>query len=523
MPGCNAKASNARILKKCRQLSRWGNSLLWKSSHDTETESLYSFPDNNMASEHPSKPVAHENGDNGSPVRSPTKAFAHFVATFGPSSVPDEVTETLKKLVLDYIGVSIGGVSYADSTPAFLAALKKLSVGESGNSTIFGNGSTFTQSTASLLNGAFSHSLDFDDTYAPGPLHPGVTVITAALAEAENRPDLERGHLLAALAVGYETVCRVSKAAGVGGYAAGFHNTATCGIFGAVAAISNLRGLSVEEVENAFGLAVSKASGSMQYLENGSWNKRLHAGFAAADALLCVKLAEAGVVGASEAIEGRNGFLNSYAEDADFSALAVHDLGERWELVVTAVKPFPACRMTHGQIEMAAEIGRVARDEGKEVVRMVVGLPKPCFGIVGAPMPNKIHPETVVDAQFSSYYQTATSYLYGLDLGWAVYEKRDDPAVKELCSKITVEVDESLKSFGSTLKVEWSDGTDVKKDCMLPLGEKERPIDWQGVKAKFKRLYVPAHGEDAAAKVAALVANSEDLNVKDLMEILGQQ
>lgn len=476
-----------------------------------------------MTSEQPSKPLAHHNGDTGSPTSSPTKAFAHFVSTYGPSSVPHEVTETLKKLVLDYIGVTLGGVRYADSTPAFLAALKKLSAGESGNWTIFGSGSTFAQSTASLLNGAFSHSLDFDDTYAPGPLHPGVTVITAALAEAENRTDLAQGHLLAALAVGYETVCRISKAAGVGGYAAGFHNTATCGIFGAVAAISNLRGLSAAEVENAFGLAVSKASGSMQYLENGSWNKRLHAGFAAADALLCVKLAEAGVVGASEAIEGRNGFLNSYSADADLGALAVHDLGERWELLVTAVKPFPGCRMTHGQIEMAAEVGLVARDEGKEVVKMVVGLPKPCWPIVGAPMPNKIHPETTVDAQFSSYYQTATSYLYGLDLGWAVYEKRNDPAVKDLCSKITIEADESLKSFGSTLKVEWADGTDSRKECVFPLGERERPINWEGVKAKFKRLYVPVHGEDTAEKVAALVANLEDANIKGLMEILGQQ
>lgn len=472
-----------------------------------------------MASEQMSKPLAHQNGDTGSP----TKAFARFVSTFGPSSVPHEVTEALKKLVLDYIGVALGGVRYADSTPAFLAALKKLSVGESGNSTIFANGSTFTQSTASLLNGAFAHSLDFDDTYAPGPLHPGVTVITAALAEAENRPDLARGRLLAALVVGYETVCRISKGAGVGGYAAGFHNTATCGIFGAVAAISSLRSLSAVEVDNAFGLAVSKASGSMQYLENGSWNKRLHAGFAAADALLCVNLAQAGVIGASEAIEGRNGFLNSFSADANFGALAVHDLGGRWELLVTAVKPFPACRMTHGQIEMAAEIGRVAKKEGKEVVKMVVGLPKPCWPIVGAPMPNKIHPETVVDAQFSSYYQTATSYLYGLDLGWAVYEKRNDPAVKDLCSKITVEVDESLKSFASTLKVEWADGSDIRKECMFPLGENERLIDWEAIEAKFKRLYVPAHGEDAAAKVAALVGNLEEIDVKKLMEILGQQ
>ncbi|KAJ0116617.1 2-methylcitrate dehydratase [Diaporthe amygdali] len=475
-----------------------------------------------MASQQVSEPFAQENGGAASHTRSPTKAFAHFASTTEPSSVPYEVAETLKKLVLDYIGVSLGAVSYADSTPAFFAALKKLSIGESGRSTIFGRGSTFTQSTASLLNGALSHSLDFDDTYAPGTLHIGVTVITAALAQAETMPDLASGHLLAALAVGYETVCRISKAIGMGGYPKGFHNTSTCGIFGAVAAISNLRGLSAGAVENAFGLALSKTAGSMQYLENGAWNKRLHAGFAAADALLCVNLADAGVVGAAEAIEGKDGFLNSYAQGADLNALAVQDLGKRWELVETAIKPFPACRMTHGQIEMAAEIGRVARSEGKKVAKIVVGLPKPCWEIVGAPVPNKIHPKTVVDAQFSSYYQTATSYLYGLDLGWAVYEKRDDPTVRDLSSKIIAEVDESLKSFESKLQVEWADGTEVSKSCMLPLGERERPIDWEGVKAKFQRLYAPVYGEETAEEVAALVKNLENVDVKHLMGILGK-
>lgn len=471
-----------------------------------------------MASEQGTNHHAQQNGK----TSSPTKALAHFASTLSPSSLPGEVTNTLKKLVLDYIGVTLGGVSYADSTPAFLAALKKLSAGETGKSTVFGSGSTFTQSTASLLNGAFAHSLDFDDTYAPGTLHIGVTVIPAALAEAENMDDLQPGRLLAALAAGYETVCRISKANGIGGYAKGFHNTSTCGIFGAVAALCNLRGLSAETVGNAFGLALSKAGGSMQYLENGAWNKRLHPGFAASDALLCVNLAEAGVVGAAQAIEGKDGFLNSFAEGADVNALAVHDLGSRWELVDTAIKPFPACRMTHGQIELAAEFGHAAREQGKEVARIVVGLPKPCWGIVGAPAPNKIHPETVVDAQFSTYFQTATSYLYGSGLGWGVYEKMTDPAVREMSKKIVAEVDESLKSFGSTVKFEWTDGTEVSKACPLPLWEKERPVDWDGVKEKFQTLYVPDHSQDAADEVAALVGRLEDMNVKKLMEILSR-
>lgn len=44
------------------------------------------------------------------------------------------------------------------------------------------------------------------------------------------------------------------------------------GMFGCVAAISSLQRPSADIVENVFGLAGSKAAGSMQFLENGSWN-----------------------------------------------------------------------------------------------------------------------------------------------------------------------------------------------------------------------------------------------------------
>ena len=54
----------------------------------------------------------------------------------------------------------------------------------------------------------------------------------------------------------------------------------------------------------------------MQYLANGSWNKRLHPGFAAHDGLLCTELAQAGVTGAAEPLEGRYGLLHSYSESA---------------------------------------------------------------------------------------------------------------------------------------------------------------------------------------------------------------
>ena len=52
----------------------------------------------------------------------------------------------------------------------------------------------------------------------------------------------------------------------------------------------------------------------MQWLENGSWNKRLNPGNAAFKCFTCVALAEAGVLGAAKALEGKFGFLTAYTD-----------------------------------------------------------------------------------------------------------------------------------------------------------------------------------------------------------------
>lgn len=96
-----------------------------------------------------------------------------------------------------------------------------------------------------LLNSAYAHNLDFDDTHLEGVVHPSVTVITAALTVAEML-NSTGDELLTAIATGYEVVCRLSTAIGESGYRKGFHNSSNCEIFGSVAAVSSLKGLKQE-------------------------------------------------------------------------------------------------------------------------------------------------------------------------------------------------------------------------------------------------------------------------------------
>lgn len=453
-----------------------------------------------------------------------TRIFARFVATAGPQILSDRIRERLKEYIIDFIAVTLAASHNADSTVSICNAIKALG-GQTGSSTVLGRGKSFAPQYAGLLNAALGHSLDFDDTYAKGTLHAGVTAIAAGLTQAEllgNMADIDR--FLVAVAVGYEITCRLGKELGNEAYARGFHNTSTAGIFGAVATIAVLKNFSIETIENAFGLAGSKASGSMQYLENGSWNKRLHPGFAVHDAFLCTAFAEAGVIGAAKIFEGTFGFLQGYSPKADKDLeYLTSDLGQRWEFLETSLKPFPACRMTHGFIEHAAKFGY---DKGNvtpaEVKAITLSLSPNNVSVVGAATKNKIHPENMVDAQFSAYFTTANSFLFGSDNGVRCYEQDRllNPEIRQLCDKITCLADGSLRQFGSKLRIDYENGTFDEVVIPYPLGESQHPFTRDQVDAKFFGLVQPVLGEQRAVAIRDTVNEIEKHRITDLLQLL---
>jgi 2-methylaconitate cis-trans-isomerase PrpF/2-methylcitrate dehydratase PrpD len=451
-----------------------------------------------------------------------TEIFAKFISSVSADVLSPVLREKLKECLIDYIGVTAAAAHNCESTTSIYNAILALG-GATGSCTVLTKGQNFTPQYAALLNATFCHSMDFDDTYAAGTLHAGVTAISAALTQAEilgSATDTDT--FLAAIAVGYEIACRLGVELGFEAYSQGMHNTSTAGIFGAVAAIAVLKGLPAKTTAMAFGLAGSKASGSMQYLDNGSWNKRLNAGFAVQGAFECVALAEAGVVGATRAIEGKFGFLHAYSPNPnkDFRRLTAK-LGTDWKFLGSSLKPFPACRMTHGFIEMAGDMGYgIASNRDRPIKSITLTLTPANHSIVGANVLNKIHPTNTVDAQFSAYFQTAHAWLYGSNTGAEAYTRLDDPKIRELCDKTTCVIDTSLTAMESTIEVEFEDGKIEEKRIRYPLGEVEHPFTRKQVDRKFFSLTTPVYGEKTATCVRDMVDGIEKHEVADLLELL---
>ena len=113
---------------------------------------------------------------------------------------------------------------------------------DDGPCTAIGHARTLSAAGAAFVNGTAAHGEDFDDTFEGGPVHAGAVVVPAVLAACErHRPD--GAAALLGIAVGTETMCRLSTVVPKAVHKAGFHPTAIFGVMGAAAGVSAALGL----------------------------------------------------------------------------------------------------------------------------------------------------------------------------------------------------------------------------------------------------------------------------------------
>src|SRR5258707_6911589 len=104
-------------------------------------------------------------------------------------------------------------------------------------------------------------------------------------------------------------------------------------------------------------IAGSMASGIIEYLAEGAWTKRMHAGWAAQSGLRAALLARAGFNGPRTVFEGTHGLFHGFAHttSGNYDAL-IGDFGTRWVTETLAFKPYPCGTMTHPYIDCARRL-----------------------------------------------------------------------------------------------------------------------------------------------------------------------
>jgi 2-methylcitrate dehydratase PrpD len=348
-----------------------------------------------------------------------------------------------------------------------------------------------------MANGTAAHAVELDDVTTESSLHPGVAVIPAALALAEER-QASPAALLEAIVAGYEVTMRVGNALNpASAYARGFHPTGVAGVFGATMAAGRLLGLDQRALTTALGIAGTMAAGSLEYLADGAWTKRLNPGWAGHAGITAAHLAQAGFTGPSSVLDGRLGVLHAYTNDPMPERLTA-DLGAPLQIMRVSIKPYACCRYNHGLIDCVLQLRSNHGIKAEDVERIRLGVLSGGALLVADPIEQKRSPTNVVDAQFSAPYAAAAALVFGAG-GLDAYtpERLANPALRELMARTDCYRDPSLdapypRQWPAAAEIHLRDGRVLATRIEFALGEPENPVPRQALVDKFVSLAEPS-------------------------------
>ncbi|MEQ1773895.1 MAG: MmgE/PrpD family protein [Burkholderiales bacterium] len=413
-----------------------------------------------------------------------SQQVAQFAATFDYDDVPRRVRERATLVMLDAIGTAFAASRYPFA-PVALSALSSLG---SGDSTVIGMDARLALRDAAVMNGILVHGLDYDDTYLPGSVHLSASCVPAVLSMAAHAQASGKEMLMATL-LGLEISARIAAAAKGGFVNAGFHATGIAGAFGSAAAAGRLMKLDTAQHTLAQGVALSVTAGTLQPLQEGSWTKRLHPGWAAASGITAAAFARSGYVGPAQAYEGRFGLYTCFLGEHKAGArpeTVVEGLGDTWEFARTSIKLFPACHQLHAFMNCAIALAKdqtFSADNVESVRALICDAAVP---LVCEPLASKLKPASSYSAQFSLPYSVACALMRGkFGLNEIEAPSYTDAALLRLAHKVSYEIDPNPgfpKSRSGEVIVTMKDGRELRhRDNILP----DEPAGAEAIIGKF--------------------------------------
>jgi 2-methylcitrate dehydratase PrpD len=396
--------------------------------------------------------------------------------------LPHEVIATLKRLILDALGV-IGGAAHAAGIPELNARLGRWE--ESGAATGLIGKRRYSPPTAALANGAACHALDFDDQHDPARVHTNCVTLPVLLAAAEDAGAVSGREFLLAYAVSAELHARLGLAC-YNSLGKGWHPTMIFGTLSASLGAGRLLGFDPQTLNHALGLAFHQASGSAQSMRDGVLSKRLGAGFASRAAVLGTFLAADGLTGTRRTLEGNAGLFALYERNEVKPEVLFGGLGTSWRIPEYSFKPYPCCRCNHTAIGLGVELHKDGiRPDAVEAIEIRLGDTN--WLTVGEPY--DVKRDSVVHAQFNVSYSFARALADGgVDLRSYQKPQITEPAVADLAARTTVVSDPAIEASAiepAHIRLTLKDGRRIEKAADIIKGSPQAPMSERELIEKF--------------------------------------
>ncbi len=420
-----------------------------------------------------------------------TRKLAKNIKDFDFKNIPSEVVDKAKYFTLDFLGVTLRG-SQEESSKSIYQFIKKISSTDKGGR-IIGTEFRAPFQYSALANGTAGHALELDDVNNESSLHPGVAILPAAISACEMTGTGGK-EFIEGVVLGYETMIRIGKALNPKElYSRGFHPTGICGTFGAVAAVSKILELEEEQIVNSFGIAGSMASGSMEFLSDGAWSKRMHPGWAAHSGIIAVLLAKEGFTGPKTIFEGKHGILNSYSGQTDYKVIT-EKLGSEYEILKTSIKPHSCCRYMQPPIDAILKIMSENQIDPDKIEKITIAVLQAGFSLIASPIEEKQNPKTVYEAKFSMPFGASVAILFGKATLDEFCEKNLTlPEIKKLMKKVECVTDPDLEKlypsrWTAKAEIRMDSGQTFSSYIEYPKGDPENPLTWDELIEKFNDL-----------------------------------
>lgn len=426
-----------------------------------------------------------------------------------------------KKSILDTIGVTIAGSS-VPGCKLLLAPIEEWGGKPESTIAVFGN--KVPAHLAALINGTMARALEIADVFDRFPLHPSASIIPACLAVAERKGNVSGMDFITAVALGQDMKIRMALANGMGPIESGRYNLFK--IFSATGAVGRILVLDEEKLSNAMGISFTHMVGDAQGAYDGAMTHYLQQGIVAKLSIEAVILAQAGITGAKNVLQGKNGFYNAYEPNPKIDALT-NDLGKVFKGTEISIKIYSACRACHEAIDLA--LGLV-NDEGvkpDDIDQITIKVNEPVYALVCNPVDQKRIPKTSVDAQFSIPYSVAASLIKGdffIDelKGDAIADKE----ILDLAQRITPVVDSGCQTglvIGSTVMIlKMKNGNELSRKTQFPKGNPNNPITLVECAGKFRKCMKYSDRAFSEAHISRIIEFINELEKKNDMAELAK-
>ena len=413
----------------------------------------------------------------------------------------DSDKKQLRTLIIDFFAAAYAGYK---QNRVFNEKVERVVYQQAGReeSYILFQEKRYPARLAAFMNALYGHGAELDDGNKKAAGHAGVHLIPAVFALAD-KLECSNEDVLVSLATGYEAYIRISSAAQPGLVARGFHSTGMAGTIACAAACARLYHLDAQGIEDAMALATTMTGGLLSYGDSRPAIKPLNPGKAAENGVFAAMLANEGVQGPTEALEGQNGWFHAVTDEVHEEFLKG---GDHLLLHDCYFKLYPSCRHTHCGIDAAVALHeRVKAEEIKEVNVYIYPNAIKLAGI-------KI-PKNQDETKFSIQYTLACALLngsYGIaDMNF----ERITEDILALIEKINLISDEAMEDRingirGTRVEVVMKDERREEETILVPKGDPEKPLTREDI---IDKLRVCAKGQADENTLTKLVCSIDSI------------